>query len=112
LYYGSGHLSAIKYNDKLISEISRDKLHREIQRTQGSLTARFKRDPLGRLEEQLAELDSKKVLVQRGYQYDKVGNLTETNDLRMGKTVYRYDKLGQIQLAGQELFQFDPAHNI
>lgn len=30
----------------------------------------------------------------------------------MGKTVYRYDKLGQIQLAGQELFHFDPAHNI
>ena len=27
LYYGSGHLSAIKYNDSLITEISRGKLH-------------------------------------------------------------------------------------
>ncbi|OOF46745.1 hypothetical protein BKK51_01360 [Rodentibacter trehalosifermentans] len=41
-----------------------------------------------------------------------MGNLTESNDLRTGKTPYRYDKLGQIQLAGQELFHFDPAHNL
>ncbi|MFZ7173193.1 RHS repeat domain-containing protein, partial [Avibacterium avium] len=33
-------------------------------------------------------------------------------DLRTGKTPYRYDKLGQIQLAGQEHFAFDPAHNL
>ncbi|MEJ9378736.1 RHS repeat domain-containing protein, partial [Gallibacterium anatis] len=35
LYYGSGYLSAIKYNDNLITEISRDKLHQEISRSQG-----------------------------------------------------------------------------
>ena len=29
-YYGTGHLSAIKYNDKLITEIKRDARHQEI----------------------------------------------------------------------------------
>ena len=113
LYYGSGHLSAIKYNDSLITEISRGKLHQELTRTQGKLTTQFKRDPLGRLAQQLAVLESSHTpLVQRSYEYDLVGNLIQTQDKRFGTTNYRYDKLGQIQLAGQELFQFDPAHNI
>ena len=113
LYYGSGHLSAIKYNDSLITEISRGKLHQELTRTQGKLTTQFKRDPLGRLAQQLAILEgSHTPLVQRSYGYDLVGNLIQTQDKRFGTTNYRYDKLGQIQLAGQELFQFDPAHNI
>ncbi|WP_404800533.1 RHS repeat domain-containing protein [Avibacterium paragallinarum] len=119
LYYGSGYLSAIKYNDSLITEISRDKLHQEISRSQGVLTSQFKHDALGRLTQQLATLESaskrattNEHIVRRNYQYDRVGNLTEIEDLRTGKTPYRYDKLGQIQLAGQELFHFDPAHNL
>ncbi|MFZ7143538.1 hypothetical protein ACLSY0_10805 [Avibacterium avium] len=119
LYYGSGHLSAIKYNDSLITEISRDKLHQEISRSQGALTSQFKHDALGRLTQQLATLESaskrattNEHIVRRNYQYDRVGNLTEIEDLRTGKTPYRYDKLGQIQLAGQERFAFDPAHNL
>ncbi|WP_245232459.1 MULTISPECIES: RHS repeat-associated core domain-containing protein [unclassified Pasteurella] len=118
-YYGSGHLSAIKYNDQLITEFSRDKLHREISRTQGNLTSLFNRDPVGRLTQQLATLESASKsavtsgeIIRRNYQYDRVGNLTESEDLRTGKTPYRYDKLGQIQLAGQERFAFDPAHNL
>ena len=118
-YYGSGHLSAIKYNDRLITEFSLDKLHREISRTQGNLTSQFNRDPVGRLTQQLATLESASKsaatsdhIIRRNYQYDRVGNLTETDDLRTGKTPYRYDKLGQIQLAGQERFAFDPAHNL
>ena len=118
-YYGSGHLSAIKYNDQLITEFSRDKLHREISRTQGNLTSQFNRDPVGRLTQQLATLESASKsaatsgeIIRRNYQYDRVGNLTESEDLRTGKTPYRYDKLGQIQLAGQERFAFDPAHNL
>ncbi|WP_228063604.1 MULTISPECIES: RHS repeat-associated core domain-containing protein [unclassified Pasteurella] len=118
-YYGSGHLSAIKYNDQLITEFSRDKLHREISRTQGNLTSLFNRDPVGRLTQQLVTLESTSKsavtsgeIIRRNYQYDRVGNLTESEDLRTGKTPYRYDKLGQIQLAGQERFAFDPAHNL
>ncbi|MGX2951704.1 hypothetical protein ACWIUA_12535, partial [Ursidibacter sp. B-7004-1] len=77
LYYGSGHLSAIKYNDKLITEISRDRLHREITRTQGRLTTQLKRDPLGRLAKQLAGLNeaseaTSSQIVERLYQYDEV----------------------------------------
>ncbi|MDG6362472.1 RHS repeat domain-containing protein [Glaesserella parasuis] len=68
---------------------------------------------MGRLVQQLAVLEGSHMpLVQRSYEYDLVGNLIQTQDKRFGTTNYRYDKLGQIQLAGQELFQFDPAHNI
>ena len=68
---------------------------------------------MGRLVQQLAVLEGSHMpLVQRSYEYDLVGNLIQTQDKRFGTTNYRYDKLGQIQLAGQELFRFDPAHNI
>lgn len=41
-YYGTGHLSAIKYNDKLITEIKRDARHQEIEHTQGELKCTMK----------------------------------------------------------------------
>ncbi|MBD2782903.1 hypothetical protein ID859_20835, partial [Xenorhabdus sp. 38] len=37
LYYGSGHLSAIRHNQQMITEFERDNLHRETSRTQGKL---------------------------------------------------------------------------
>ncbi|MDP0092892.1 hypothetical protein GHJ01_11825, partial [Glaesserella parasuis] len=68
---------------------------------------------MGRLVQQLAVLEGSHMpLVQRSYEYDLVGNLIQTQDKRFGTTNYRYDKLGQIQLAGQELFRFDPAHHL
>lgn len=35
LYYGSGHASAIKFNQQVVSEFTRDLLHRETGRSQG-----------------------------------------------------------------------------
>ncbi|RDE88727.1 type IV secretion protein Rhs, partial [Aggregatibacter aphrophilus] len=40
-YYGTGHLSGIKLNKQLISEMERDDLHREISRSQGRLNGRY-----------------------------------------------------------------------
>ncbi|WP_284692484.1 type VI secretion system tip protein TssI/VgrG [Aggregatibacter actinomycetemcomitans] len=111
-YYGSGHLSTIKFNDRLISDITRDKLHREVSRTQGKLV---KLDAIGRLEEQLATLEqqtTQQALVNRTYRYNEVGNLIQSRDLRMGNQDYYYDKLGQLTMTGNEVFAFDPAHNL
>ena len=117
-YYGSGHLSAIKFNDRLITDITRDKLHREVSRTQGKLVTSFKLDAIGRLEEQLVTLEQQttqptpQALVNRTYRYNEVGNLIQSRDLRMGNQDYYYDKLGQLTMTGNEVFAFDPAHNL
>ena len=127
LYYGSGHLHQISLDDEVITDIERDKLHREIFRTQGKLASRYELDPLGRLKRQIATLNDltetgkgktkvaagySQTAVKRSYGYDRTGNLTHSTDQRTGTTQFEYDKLGRINQAGSELFAFDPAHNI
>ena len=124
LYYGSGHLHQISLDDEVITDIERDKLHREIYRTQGKLASRYELDPLGRLKKQIAALNeltqietaknavTSAYAVKRSYGYDRTGNLTHSTDQRTGTTQFEYDKLGRITQAGNELFAFDPAHNI
>ena len=127
LYYGSGHLHQISLDDEVITDIERDKLHREIFRTQGKLASRYELDPLGRLKRQIATLNDLteggkgktkvaagygQTAVKRSYGYDRTGNLTQSTDQRTGTTQFEYDKLGRITQAGSELFAFDPAHNI
>ena len=124
LYYGSGHLHQISLDDEVISDIERDRLHREIYRTQGKLASRYELDPLGRLKKQIAALNeltqietaknavTSAYAVKRSYGYDRTGNLTHSTDQRTGTTQFEYDKLGRITKAGSELFAFDPAHNI
>ncbi|WP_231623945.1 RHS repeat-associated core domain-containing protein, partial [Neisseria sp. 83E34] len=131
LYYGSGHLHQINLDGEVITDIERDKLHREIQRTQGALTSRYELDPLGRLKAQIAQLNGLsengkaavgagyiparmhgQTAVKRSYGYDKTGNLLHSSDQRTGTTHFEYDKLGRITQAGDERFAFDPAHNI
>ena len=127
LYYGSGHLHQISLDDEVITDIERDKLHREIFRTQGKLASRYELDPLGRLKRQIATLNDLteggkgktkvaagygQTAVKRSYGYDRTGNLTHSTDQRTGTTQFEYDKLGRINQAGSELFAFDPAHNI
>ena len=127
LYYGSGHLHQISLDDEVITDIERDQLHREIFRTQGKLASRYELDPLGRLKKQIATLNDltetgkgktkaaagyAQTAVKRSYGYDRTGNLTHSTDQRTGTTQFEYDKLGRITQAGNELFAFDPAHNI
>ncbi|VEH88468.1 Cell wall-associated polypeptide CWBP200 [Neisseria animaloris] len=127
LYYGSGHLHQINLDGEVVSDIERDKLHREIQRTQGALTSRYELDPVGRLKKQIAALNGlsesgngkskvaagySQTAVKRSYGYDKTGNLLHSSDQRTGTTHFGYDKLGRITKAGDERFAFDPAHNI
>ena len=121
LYYGSGHLHHIALDGQTIADIERDRLHRETQRTQGTLVSRFDYDPMGRLQRQSAGRQGTPhpgPLVERRYRYDKAGNLIGSTDLRSGTTDYTYDKLGRILEAAnagrntKEKFAFDPAGNI
>ena len=129
LYYGSGHLHQISLDGKVITDIERDKLHREIQRTQGSISSLYDYDPMGRLKSQRTVWSGTPTsrgkqnplaggAVNRRYAYDKAGNLIQSADQRSGVLHYVYDKIGRIQEARNsqtgrsETFAFDPAHNI
>ena len=129
LYYGSGHLHQISLDGEVISDIERDKLHREIQRTQGSISSLYDYDPMGRLKSQRTAWSGTPTpsgkqnplaggAVNRRYAYDKAGNLIQSADQRSGILHYGYDKIGRIQEARNsqtgrsETFAFDPAHNI
>ena len=129
LYYGSGHLHQISLDGKVITDIERDKLHREIQRTQGSISSLYDYDPMGRLKSQRTVWSGTQTsrgkqnplaggAVNRRYAYDKAGNLIQSADQRSGVLHYVYDKIGRIQEARNsqtgrnETFAFDPAHNI
>ena len=124
LYYGSGHLHQISLDDEVITDIERDKLHREIFRAQGKLASRYELDTLGRLKKQIAALNdltqtetaknavTSAYAVKRSYGYDRTGNLIHSTDQRTGTTRFEYDKLGRITQVGNEMFAFDPAYNI
>ena len=129
LYYGSGHLHQISLDGEVITDIERDKLYREIQRTQGSISSLYDYDPMGRLKSQRTVWSGTPTprgkqnplaggAVNRRYAYDKAGNLIQSADQRSGVLNYVYDKIGRIQEARNsqtgrsETFAFDPAHNI
>ncbi len=117
LYYGSGHLHQISLDDEVISDIERDKLHREIYCTQGKLASRYELDPLGRLKRQIAAINeltqtetaknavTSVYAVNRSYAYDKAGNLTH-RELADGEVQnYFYDLHDQLVKA--EIFKKD-----
>ncbi len=49
LYYGSGNLHQINLDGQVISDFERDRLHREVLRTQGQISTRSEYDRSGRL---------------------------------------------------------------
>ena len=117
LYYGSGHLHQISLDDEVISDIERDRLHREIYRTQGKLASRYELDPLGRLKRQIAALNeltqtetaknavTSVYAVKRSYGYDRTGNLIH-RELADGEVQnYFYDLHDQLVKA--EIFKKD-----
>ena len=120
LSYGSGHVHQINIDGQPICDFERDALHREISRTQGSLTSHYRLDPMGRLLEQHCEPAHPSVSVtpiSRRYQYDAAGQLRAIEDPRKGLIQYRYDDIGRLihslrQGMTPEHFSFDPAHNL
>ncbi|CAG8865801.1 hypothetical protein PS627_01720 [Pseudomonas fluorescens] len=126
LYYGSGHLHQINLDGHVINDYERDRLHREIQRTQGALHTRSEYDRNGRLRnrkcrpasqpvqlpapfQQRFEYDPRDDLsrrlrqipgrVQRDQivQHDASGRLLGSHDLANGNhETYRYDAAGNL----------------
>jgi len=123
LFYGSGHLHQINIEEdgrhRVIADIERDALHREIHRSQGKIDSQYDYDPMGRLTRHRAgtKITGRDVTVsiERGYRYDAAGNLTDKLDALRGNQAYRYDPIGRILSATgrqDEFFAFDPAGNI
>ena len=127
LYYGSGHLHQVNIDGDVVSDIERDALHREVQRSQGALLSHYRYDAVGRLIEQGASVavgrasasidpQAGQRLIGRRYGYDRAGNLLSVDDARHGSTRYGYDPIGRLLSAAQpslaERFAFDPAHNL
>ncbi|WP_237613301.1 RHS repeat-associated core domain-containing protein [Pectobacterium parmentieri] len=100
LRYGSGHVSAVKFNHQVVSEFTRDRLHREISRTQGRRTQQREYDNLGRLTSQRSGLwdvaEPEQQLLSRALRYTASGELASVRDGLRGDVQYDYDAEGRL----------------
>ncbi|WLI18559.1 RHS repeat-associated core domain-containing protein [Pseudomonas wuhanensis] len=125
LYYGSGHLHQINLDGQVISDFERDRLHREVLRTQGQLSTRSEYDRSGRLRARQRRHTSQPSLmaaaVQKHFEYDPADNLIGKLDQQPAtqhRQLLHYDATGRIiasqdSLHGQrETFAYDAAANL
>ncbi|EOD3498798.1 RHS repeat-associated core domain-containing protein [Cronobacter malonaticus] len=110
-YYGSGHRIQVNLGSRVISESERDVLHREVRRTQGTISSEYVHDEMGRLVSQRAGRNGK-IAVARDYAWRRDGQLLQMVDKYTGEHRYDYDALGRLTRAREEHFAFDPAHNL
>ncbi|WP_191490210.1 RHS repeat-associated core domain-containing protein [Pseudomonas sp. FEN] len=125
LYYGSGHLHQINLDGRVISDFERDRLHREVSRTQGQLSTRSEYDRVGRLRSRLRRPSSQPPALpapaQKYFDYDPSDNLIGRLDRqprRDQRQLLHYDATGRIiasqdSVQGQsETFAYDAAANL
>ena len=125
LYYGSGHLHQINLDGQVISDFERDRLHREVLRTQGQLSTRSEYDRSGRLRARQRRLTGQPSLLpaaaQKQFEYDPADNLIGKLDQQPAtqhRQLLHYDATGRIiasqdNLHGQrETFAYDAAANL
>ncbi|EFC1529192.1 DUF6531 domain-containing protein [Escherichia ruysiae] len=122
LYYGSGHLQQINLDREVISEFTRDSLHREVLRSQGRLSTRQFYDPAGRLKRKETCSGMRGVVPEtftdRQYSYNGQDELLKTRHSRRGETDYFYDSTGRITACRLEdegylaSWQYDAAGNL
>ena len=101
LHYGSGHVSAIRFNQQLVSEFTRDRLHREMSRTQGTREQTRSYDSLGRRTLQRSTPDtephlSEQRILERIFHYTGRGELSDVTDTLRGDIIYGYDDEGHL----------------
>nr|WP_195757157.1 RHS repeat-associated core domain-containing protein [Pseudomonas syringae] len=132
-----GHLHQLNLDSQLISDMERDDLHREIYRTQGTLTSCFGYDSMGRKAwqyattlpaEKLSQIQNPLIKperyvehaynpIHRRYEYDPAGELSRTLDKLRGETRYEYEANGQLlarntgRVVDGEEFRYDAAAN-
>ncbi|EOU8887970.1 hypothetical protein ACN0AB_004743, partial [Escherichia coli] len=122
LYYGSGHLQQINLDREVISEFTRDHLHREVLRSQGRLSTRQLYDPAGRLKRRETYSGMRGVVpdtfTDRQYSYSGEDELLKTRHSRRGETDYFYDTTGRITACRSEdegylaSWEYDAAGNL
>ncbi|CCG88191.1 RHS repeat-associated core domain-containing protein [Erwinia piriflorinigrans] len=102
LHYGSGHASALKFNQQLVSEFTRDRLHRETGRSQGALHQQRRYDALGRRSWQSSAFSDGKItrpeegILWRAFRYTGRGELAGVSDALRGEVHYGYDAEGRL----------------
>ncbi|POA51998.1 MULTISPECIES: RHS repeat-associated core domain-containing protein [unclassified Pseudomonas] len=125
LYYGSGHLHQINLDGQLISDFERDRLHREVLRTQGRISTHSEYDRTGRLRSRMRRPTGQQQLLsasrERQFAYDPANQLVGRIDrLPQGehRQLLHYDATGRI-IASQdspqgtsETFAYDAAANL
>ncbi|SDQ79443.1 RHS repeat-associated core domain-containing protein [Pseudomonas grimontii] len=125
LYYGSGHLHQVNLDGQVISDFERDRLHREVLRTQGQVFTRSEYDRSGRIRSRVRRLADQPKLAsgttRRQFEYDPGNNLIgrlDENPTRQSRQLLHYDATGRIvasQDSGQgqhETFAYDAAANL
>ncbi|WP_270221142.1 RHS repeat-associated core domain-containing protein [Kosakonia cowanii] len=124
LHYGSGHVSAIRFGSQLITEFTRDRLHREVTRTQGAREQSRSYDSLGRRTAQRSALITEvalpeQAILERLYRYTGRGELAGVSDTLRGEVNYGYDAEGRLlkhyesrQGNSSALFTYDAADNL
>ncbi|MEQ7922637.1 RHS repeat-associated core domain-containing protein [Xanthomonas sp. WHRI 1810A] len=123
LHYGSGHLHQINLDGQLICDFERDRLHREVLRTQGQISTVTEYDRTGRLSgRQCRMLDPRRSMPAYGdteYGYDPTDNLIERRDRQSRlRHLLGYDATQRIlntqdSRAGLlETFAYDAAANL
>jgi len=125
LRYGGGHVHQINLDGLVICDVERDRLHREVLRTQGQLNTRTQYDRAGRLRSRARRfIDKPRQLPAHWateYDYDPADNLmghSERNGPRTFRTYLRYDATGRLMAregepaTETELYAYDPAANL
>lgn len=119
LYYGSGHLHQLNLDGSVISDFDRDRLHREVQRTQGQLKTSTAYDRSGRVRSrQRRSIDQPwqlPPLVETDYSYDPSDNLIGRRRTDRQEHL-GYDSTGRIlashQVGHSETYAYDAAANL
>jgi len=101
LHYGSGHVSAVRFNQQTISDFTRDHLHRETERSQGVRTQHREYDSSGRRSlQRSAGLPDvtlpEQAMLERIYRYTGRGELAGVSDTLRGEIQYGYDAEGRL----------------
>ncbi|WP_025130784.1 RHS repeat-associated core domain-containing protein [Pseudomonas sp. PH1b] len=125
LYYGSGHLHQINLDGLVISDFERDRLHREVLRTQGQISTHSEYDRCGRLRSRVRRpaqtLAALPPSAQRHFEFDPGDQLIGRTDRHANgqdQHLLGYDASGRI-IASQghlhghnETFAYDAAANL
>ncbi|MFE8115715.1 RHS repeat-associated core domain-containing protein [Brenneria goodwinii] len=125
LYYGSGHALGMRYNGATVTEFTRDRLHREIARTQGTLTQRRAYDAQGRRawQSSVRGMDAEPAapedgILWRAFRYTGRGELAGVSDRLRGEIHFDYDPQGRLKHHSESLsgmyqaYRYDAADNL